>query len=157
MKNRLKGITLIETMLYIGLFSIIILMVLNFMLATQESTLKNNRRGQVYKSAEFIIQHINYSFDNALVVNEENSIFSSSIGILELQFADASKRYTVSNATLYFDRTPITPSNISVTQFALVPMYNGITTPIAVKIDIVLVSEDDTTITDTINLLSTLR
>lgn len=157
MRNRLKGLTLIETMLYIGLFSIIILMVLNFMLSTQESTQKNNRRGRVYKSAEFIVQHINYSFNKALIVNEENSVFGTDIGILELQFADASKRYTVSNATLYFDDTPITPSNISVTQFSLTPMYNGVTTPIAVKIDIRLVSEEDISITDTINLLSTLR
>ena len=157
MRNRLKGLTLIETMLYIGLFSIIILMVLNFMLSTQESTLKNNRRGHVYKSAEFIIQHINYSFNKAQIVNDTNSVFGTEIGTLELQFADASKRYTVSNATLFFDGTPITPSNVSVTQFTLQPMYNGITTPIAVKIDIKLVSEEDYSITDTINLLSTLR
>ena len=157
MKNRLKGITLIETMLYIGLFSIIILMVLNFMLSTQESTLRNNRRGDVYKSAEFVIQHIEYSFDKAITVSKDNSTFNTNIGILELQFNDGNKQYTLSNSTLYFDTIPITPPNISVTQFSLIPIYNGGELPIAVKINISLVSKDDPKITDTINLLSTLR
>ena len=157
MKNRLKGITLIETMLYIGLFSIIILMVLNFMLSTQESTLRNNRRGDVYKTAEFVIQHIESSFNNALSISKDNSTFNNSIGLLELQFPEGSKQYTLSNSTLYFDGVSITPPNISITQFSLIPIYNGIESPIAVKINIDLVSKDDPKITDTINLLSTLR
>jgi hypothetical protein len=157
MRNRLKGITLIETMLYIGLFSIIILIVLNFMLSTQESTIRNNKRGDVYKTSEFVIQHIEYSFNNALSISKDNSIFNSTLGVLELQFSEGSKQYTLSNSTLYFDGVPITPPNISITKFSLIPIYNGGDLPIAVKIDIDLVSKDDPKITDTINLLSTLR
>lgn len=153
MKSKLKGITLIETMLYIGLFTIIIIMVLNFMLATQESTLRNNRRGNVYKSSEFVIQHITNSFNNTLTVIDTNM----DSGILELQFADGNKQYFLSDSTLYFDYVPITPPNISVTQFSLEPIYNGIITPVAVRINIQLTSKEDTQITDSINMLSTLR
>ena len=128
MKNRLKGITLIETMLYLGLFTVIIIMVINFMLATQESTLNNNRRGNVYKSSEFIIQHINNSFENTLSIIDTNI----ASGILELQFTEGNKQYYISDTTLYFDTVPITPPNISITEFNLEPVYDGDPSPIAV-------------------------
>lgn len=153
MKNRLKGITLIETMLYIGLFSVIILLVLNFMLATQESTLANNRRNEIYKTSEFIVQHINYSFDHALSIEEE----PLQTNILQLQFTDGNKQYYVSDSTLYYDLVPLTPPDILVSQFTLEPFYNGDPYPIAVRINIDIQSKSDSKYSDTINLLSTLK
>lgn len=156
--NKLKGVTLIETMLYIGLFSIILLMVLNFMLSTQEATLKNNRRGTVYKTSEFLTQHLTSSFENALSISNINSVFGNTNGLLELTFSDGSKQYSLSNSTLFFGSVRLTPPDISVTQFLLEPIYNGDPNiPIAVRITIDTVSKSDPTITDTLNLLSILR
>ncbi len=157
-KRKLKGVTLIETMLYIGLFSIILLMVLNFMMSTQEATLKNNRRGAVYKTSEFLTQHLTNSFENAISIDNTNSVFGNNNGLLELNFSDGIKQYYLLNSTLFFDSVRITPPDISVTQFFLEPIYNGDpNTPIAVKITIDTVSNSDSTITETINLLSILR
>ena len=153
MKNRLQGITLIETVLYIGLFSVIILLVLNFMLATQESTLVNNRKNEIYKTSEFIVQHINYSFDHALSIEEE----PLQTNILQLQFTDGNKQYYVSDSTLYYDLVPLTPPDILVSQFTLEPFYNEDPYPIAVRINIDIQSKSDSKYSDTINLLSTLK
>ncbi len=155
--KKLKGITLVETILYIGLFSIIVLLVFNFMLSTQEATLRNNRRGSIYKSAEFVIQHLNYSFDNALTIDPTNSIFGTDEDILEIQFTDGNKQYTLLNNTLLFDSIPITPSEISITTFTLTPIYNDEAEIVAVKILINIVSKKDSNLTDTINILETLR
>mgnify|MGYP001030301688 CR=1 FL=1 len=158
MKSKLKGVTLVETMLYIGLFSIIILMVLNFMMSTQESTLRNNRRGVVYKASEFIIQHFGSSFDNAISISNTNSLFQNDQGVLELSFSDGAKQYSLADSTLYFDSVPISPPDISVNKFFLEPLYNGDPTiPVAVRISIEIISNEDSDIADTINILSTLR
>lgn len=153
MKNRLKGITLVETMLYIGLFSVIILLVLNFMLTTQESTLANNKRNQIYKVSEFIVQHINYSFNHAISIEKE----PLQSNILQLQFTDGNKQYYVSDSTLYYDSIPLTPPDILVSQLTLEPLYDKDSNPIAVRINIDIQSKSDIKYSDTINLLSTLR
>lgn len=155
--NRLKGVTLIETMLYIGLFSVIIIIVLNFMLATQEASMRNNRRGNLNQSSEFITQHINYSFDKALSINEINSTFNNDLGVLEFQFSDGYKQYSILNNTLYFDSIPITPPSIIVSSFFLEPIYDNNGSLLAIRTSILLISQDDSTLTDTINILSTFR
>jgi type II secretory pathway pseudopilin PulG len=157
MRNRLKGVTLIETMLYIGLFSVIIIIVLNFMLSTQEATQRTDARSNISNISNFISQHINYSFNKALSVDQGTSIFDSSQGLLALQFPDGNKQYTLSNSRIYFDGIPITPSNTSVASFTLHPVYRGLDTIIGVKIDIDILSNKNPSITDTINLLLILR
>lgn len=144
-------------MLYIGLFSVIIIIVLNFMLATQEASMRNTRRGNLNQSSEFITQHINYSFDKAISINEINSTLNNDNGVLELQFSDGYKQYSILNNTLYFDTIPITPPTIIVSNFFLEPMYDNSGSLIAIRTSILLISEGDTDLTDTINILSTLR
>lgn len=157
MKNRLKGITLIETMLYIGLFSVIIIIVLNFMLSTQEATQKTQSRSDVHRVAEFVSQHINHSFNKTLSVNPLTSIFDSSQGVLDLQFTEGSKQYTISNSRLYFDGIPITPTNVTINSFTVQPVYKGTDTIIGIKTDIDILSRKDPSVVDSLNLLLLIR
>ena len=157
MKNRLKGITLVETLLYIGLFSIIIVIIMNFMLSAQEATRRNDINSNISRTAELITQHLSYSFDRTISVNELNSVFNNNIGVLELNFANESKQYTLIDSTLYFDSIPITPSTISVNQFLLEPTYKNGTTIIGVRITIELQSKIDSTFRQTVNLLEIVR
>lgn len=157
MRNRLKGVTLIETMLYIGLFAIIMIIVLNFMLSTQEATLRTNRKSNIHQATEFVTQHINYSFEKAISINSTNSTFGNNQGVLELVFTEGSKQYSVLNSTLYFDGVPITPPTMSVDTFSLDPIYKGVETIIGIRTNIIIHLNDDTNISDTINLLSILR
>lgn len=157
MKNKLKGVTLIEAMLYIGLFSIIIMIVLNFMFSTQEATLRTNRRSQLNTASEFVNQHINYSFSNALRINEENCAFGNNQGILELQLQEGNRQYTMSNGRLYYDSIPITPTNVVVSSFSLTPVHDRNSVLIGVRTEVLLLSKGDTSLTDTLNILSILR
>ncbi len=80
MKNKLKGVTLLETVLYIGLFSIILFIVVNFMLTAQESSRRTNESERLHRTKHFISQHIDYSFQNSDEIDETNSIFDNDLG-----------------------------------------------------------------------------
>lgn len=157
MRNRLKGVTLIETILYIGLFSVIIIIVLNFMLSTQEATQRTDIRSSLNRTSGFVSQHINYSFNKAISIDQNTSIFDNSQGLLALEFTEGNKQYTLSDSRIHFDGVPITPSSTSVTSFTLHPIYKGTDTIVGVKIDMDILSKKNPSITDTINLLLTLR
>lgn len=156
MKNKLKGLTLIETILYIGLFSIILLMVVSFMLMTQQSTQRTESNASLHKTSQFIIQHINYTFEHATAIEEAGSVFEIDQGELTIIVDTLSRLYQLQNQQLLYDGIPISSPNISVEKFYLTPIYKE-SDIIAVRIDITLRDQDDTTLTDTINLLATFR
>lgn len=157
MRNRLKGITLVETMLYIGLFSIIILIIINFMLSAQEASRRNDVNSDLSRASELISQHLSYSFDRAVSVNELNSIFDTSQGVIELNFSNKIKQYALVDSRLYFDGIPISPSTILVSQFLLQPIYKSENTIIGIRIAIELQSKKDLTFSKTVNLLEIVR
>ena len=157
MKNRLRGITLVESLVYIGLFTIVIIMILNFMLSTQEGTLRNIRKSTLHHSSTLIVQHFENSFDTVLSINEVNSVFDDNNGRLELFFEVGAKQYTLVNSRIYFDSVPITPPSISVTRFNMTPVYQGKPDAIGVILSADLVSNKDSSLTEKINMLFTIR
>lgn len=156
MKNKLKGFTLIETVLYIGLFSIILLMVISFMLMTQESASNTKSTESLYDTSQFITQHINYTFENALSVDETNSNFEIDSGKLTLLVDTLTKVYDIQNQQLYYDGVPVSPPHITVEKFYLTPIYKD-TDITAVRIEILLRDKKNVDRTEEITLLSTFR
>lgn len=157
MKNRLKGITLIESLVYIGLFAIIIIMILNFMLSAQESTLRNIRKSNLHHSSTLVVQHFEESFNSALRVNDMNSVFEDDNGRLELISEVGAKQYSLINSRLYYDGVAITPPSISVTRFYLEPVYQGKEDILGVILKVDLISNKDNSLNERINMLFTIR
>lgn len=157
MKNRLKGITLIESLVYIGLFAIIIIMILNFMLSAQESTLRNIRKSNLHHSSTLVVQHFEESFNSALRVNDMNSVFEDDNGKLELISEVGAKQYSLINSRLYYDGVAITPPSISVTRFYLEPVYQGKEDILGVILKVDLISNKDNSLSERINMLFTIR
>ncbi|PKN02949.1 hypothetical protein CVU76_02905 [Candidatus Dojkabacteria bacterium HGW-Dojkabacteria-1] len=157
MKNRLKGITLIESLVYIGLFAIIIIMILNFMLSAQESTLRNIRKSNLHHSSTLVVQHFEESFNSALRVNDMNSVFEDDNGRLELISEVGAKQYSLINSRLYYDGVAITPPSISVTRFYLEPVYQGKEDILGVILKVDLISNKDNSLSERINMLFTIR
>lgn len=156
MKNKLKGLTLFETVLYIGLFSIILMMVINFMLTTQESTTKTEETATLHKTSQFVIQHINYTFENANSIDEIGSAFEVDSGKLTVTVDTLPKLYELQSQRLYYDGIAITPPNVQVEKFYLTPIYND-TDIIAVRMSILIRDRKVPDLTEEINLLSTFR
>ncbi len=157
MKNRLKGITLIESLVYIGLFAIIIIMILNFMLSAQESTLKNIRKSNLHHSSTLVVQHFEDSFNSVQRVNDINSVFEDDNGRLELISETGAKQYSLINSRIYYDGVAITPTSISVTKFHLEPVYQGKEDILGVILKVDLISNKDNSLSERINMLFTIR
>lgn len=156
MKNKLKGFTLIETVLYIGLFSIILLMVVSFMLMTQQSAERTKKRGSLHQTSQFIIQHINYTFEKSISIDDVGSTFEIDQGKLRIIVDTLPKVYELLDQELFYDGIAISPPDILVEKFYLTPIYEDLDI-IAVQIEVSLIDKKDTQLTEEINLLSTFR
>jgi len=124
-KYKLQGITLVETLLYIGIFTLIMFTIMNFMLSTQESNRRNDIKTEIHKTSEFLSLHLSDSFEKTLSVNKDTSIFNSNQGQLDINFSSGINQYKVSNNKILFNNIPLTTPNITVTQFLLEPVYKG--------------------------------
>lgn len=153
MKNRLKGVTLIETMLYIGIFSIIIVIIINFMLSTQEATRTNDIESSLQRSSSFISQHLNSSFKKVKSIDEVNSIFNNDQGRLSIVFSTGNKEYSLTNSKLMFDAEQITPNNLLIRVFNITPIYKEPDSIIGINISITIESKIDSSLSHTSNLL----
>lgn len=157
MKNRLKGVTLLETVIYIGLFSLVIVMVLSFMLSTTESTTRTMRRSILYQSMEFVIGHIDDTLSKSNLISTTNSVFDDTNGILEINISGEAKQYTLVDSRIYYDGVPITSTSVVVENFELHPSTNGNGDVIGITVISTLRSVKDNSLTENINLLFTLR
>lgn len=153
MKNRLKGVTLVETMLYLGLFTIIILIIMNFMLSTQESARRNDIESSLQICSSFVSQHLSSSFRSVKSIDKVNSIFNSEQGKLSIVFSTGNKEYSLSNSRIMFDGTPITPQDLSIRVFNITPIYKEPDSIIGINISITIESKIDSSLSHTSNLL----
>ncbi len=156
MRNRLKGVTLIETMIYIALFSIILLIIINFMFSAQESTMRNNRRAELQKTIEFLTQHVTDTFDRTNSVNTENCVFLDNQGVLNIT-TDMVNEYKLEDGRILFNNIPITPKGILVGSFRLEPVNDSFDKTIGVRFSIQLSSREDSPVAQEINLLTVIR
>jgi competence protein ComGC len=156
MKNKLRGLTMLETVLYIGLFSAILFIIVNFMLTTQEANTRNKGSESLFRSRQFITQHINYTFEISDSIDESLSVFDSDNGELAIIKDTTTKSYILQDSKILFDGTPISSSDILVERFYITPIYED-TELIGVKIDIDIRDRDIPSLTDQFNLLSTFR
>lgn len=148
--------TLIETMIYIALFSIILLIIMNFMFSAQESTLRNNRRAELQKTIEFLTQHITDTFDSTNAVNTNNCVFLDSQGILNIT-TDTPNEYKLENGRILFNNIPITPKDILVSSFYLEPVNDSLNKTVGVRANLQLSSRADQQVAQNINLLTIIR
>lgn len=156
-ENKLKGITLLETLVYITLFSMILFVIINFMLGTQETTKRTSQRNSIHQSTQFVKQHLDYSFQKVKDVKEDSSSFNNENGVLSLTFADGIKAYKLSNNRIYFNDIEITPKNMRVTKLHFEPIYSKKNKIMAVKISTKLVSILEPKVFEDITYLAVIR
>lgn len=156
-KHKLQGVTLVETLLYIGIFTLIMITILNFTLSTQEANNMNNIKSEIHTTSEFLALHFSDSFEKTLSIDKDSSIFNSNQGQLDIIFSSGVNQYTFTNNKILFNNTPITTPRITVTQFLLEPVYKGTDTIIGVEITIGMQSTKDPSFSKTINLLEIVR
>ncbi|GAB4158020.1 MAG: hypothetical protein Fur003_1760 [Candidatus Dojkabacteria bacterium] len=136
-----KGITLIETLVYLGLFGIIFIMIIQFLFSvTDNNTLVQNRIS-VNRYKLYIFEHLTETFDQADSIDEANSLFNSDSGTLNLEDLNGEEfTYTINSGNLSFNRngetTDITPNEIRISQFRPEAIRNSANEIIGTKITI---------------------
>ena len=116
-----NGLTLLETVLYLALFAVLFVVVLEFTMAVAESNRGARARGDVETSIMFIVQHVEDSFTEASSVDSLNSVFYSDNGDMRLVSSSGTARYYLDAGQLQFVdggiTTPLTGPHVSVDRF----------------------------------------
>ncbi len=157
MRSKLKGTTLIETILYIGILTAILFTIVNFMLSTREATTRTKRRSEVFSSSEFISQHLDYILSDVSSIDSSKSSFNTDSGILYITVQNGEHHYTLSGNNLEYDGTPLNTKEVRVQKFFLEPIQDKKDVTIGVRISLEISSIKDAGINKSITVLHTIR
>ncbi|MCA9379738.1 hypothetical protein KC675_01015 [Candidatus Dojkabacteria bacterium] len=144
----IKGMTLIEVVLYLAIFAMFFIVMINFFFFVQDSNQLSGETLKIDRSTILITQHFEDSFKQSDSVGI-NTIPDIDNGTLEL-LGDVDVTYSILDSRLQFDNSestkPITRSDIQVTKFLLEEILDNSDTVIGVKITVGIRSASDTTI-----------
>jgi|GEM_PF-5340724 len=119
-----KGMTLIEILIYLGLFAIIFSAAIEFSFVIGRQLQRHSQIQQVNGTVIFINNQINDTFLYSKQINTGNSTFDNVIGAVEVQsYSNEISRYYVNNGTLFVNQdgvvSPLTDQNLEVKEFTV--------------------------------------
>lgn len=126
--KKYKGLTLIETLVYLGLFAIIFFAIMQYLINTQilADRLKHNQYISQYEA--YIVSKLDQEFGTIVDVNEAVSAFDSDNGTLVYIDADGvTNTINVNEGILYIsspNTIAISNSRLSVTKFNIKNINN---------------------------------
>lgn len=122
-----RGMTLIETVLYVALFALIFTTVITFALAIGESNKKAQERNVLSRSLLFVSSHLTSTFETADSINDSGCVFNDNNGRVSMVDEGLSVVYSLSDGRLIFTSpagsSHLTPSGLTVTRFLIQPVY----------------------------------
>ncbi len=160
-KGNTKGITLLEMLIYLGLFTIIFTTIVTFVLTVAQANQLANRRKGIEKTLIFVNEHLADSFTKVNSVDTANSTFLNNTGVLRLLPSTGYLEYKVVNGKLNFTNASgisndITTNEFTVNKFYLEEVKNTAGTTVGVKLTFQITSVNNNT-TDTIQTLYTFK
>ncbi|HLD03460.1 MAG TPA: type II secretion system protein [Candidatus Dojkabacteria bacterium] len=119
---KLKGITLVETLVYLALFGIIFTVMVEFSISIAQSNRSAELRQHLDRAKTFIIEHIDNSFLDTNSIDLNNSVFNNDQGKVRLNNLGYFEYY-LENGVLKFNNTgtvyDITNTKVTVDRFYL--------------------------------------
>jgi len=97
-----KAMTLVELVVYLALFGLIFLSIMQFVLATNQNNDTARGRNLIEKNAIFVLRHLEQSFSSVQTIDEVNSIFDVDQGKLILNTNEGTKEYQISSGQLKY-------------------------------------------------------
>ena len=141
-QNTKKGITLVETLLYLGLFAMIFLVIIRFYLFVSVNDRLAKHTNRLSRAGIFVNEHIDDSFGESTALNVGESIFDSPNGVLALTGDATAYQYSIQNNDLVFTSggisTRITGDLVEVDSFYLEKLVDEDALPIGVKMTLVV-------------------
>lgn len=151
LKRKFKALTLIETIVYLAIFSFMITLVIQFVFVVDKGNDVGLSRVEMEKQVIYLGQHLADSFETSVSINETNTVLNDSNGILYLNHNGTYIEYTLNNGVIEVDRgsgkVPITTPEYTVTNFLLEPVRNAGGTLAGIRVHIDLEEANDPNIT----------
>lgn len=97
-----KAMTLVELVVYLALFGLIFLSIMQFVMATNQNNDTARGRNLIEKNAIFTLRHLEKSFSTVQTIDEVNSIFDDNQGRLILNSIYGAKEYQVLSGQLKY-------------------------------------------------------
>jgi len=128
-KDKIKkysAITLVETLVYIGVFGIIFVVIIQFLIMMSDNNRLTQQRLETSRSKLFLYEHLEKSFLDADTLSVQDTTFDNDSGVLTItdQSIAEELHYEIVNGSLIFARGSdssiiLTSTNIIVTKFYL--------------------------------------
>jgi hypothetical protein len=160
MKTKRKAITLIETVVYLALFSAIFIVIVQFGLRILSFNSFSLHSNEIQKAGLFTRQHFRSQFGQAVSINEAESVFDTSPGTLTLSLGSGDVTYSVldsrlaqqSGANTYY----LTPDGYNVTQLMFEPLRDTENIVYGIRTTLILQYEDNALVEQTLQMLNIL-
>jgi len=114
-----KGITLLESLIYLALFAVVFIGVIQFTFTISDSNESTEQIEKTEKASIFIMNHLNDSFNKAESVDAINSTFSDDNGVLRLTTAGGYFEYKIISGQLNFVDSGVTGDFITNPDFLM--------------------------------------
>ena len=125
-----SGITLFEVLLYVALFGLIFVTILQYATTITQFNRTARERTVLGKQILFVDEHIRDTVARSMQIQESQSIFNANMGTIQLDSGVGIFRYLVSDGRLLFfedsDAESITDPSCRVTRFYLEPVMNDV-------------------------------
>ncbi len=155
------GMTLVESVTYIGIFGIVFLSIIQFVLAINTYNLSAAQKGELERSKIYLLEHLQDSFRKSTSVDTVNSTFANNAGKLRLLPSSGYYEYYLNGTVLTFSQSgstfPLTPSNVQVTKLYFEKVNTVSGTTIGTRITIDLKSTKSSNATSTIQTMYSVR
>ena len=102
LKKRFKAITLVESLIYLALFGLIFLAVMQFFITLRGNNQLTLEKANLEKVNTYLNNHFSDSFLNTLYIDETNSIFTNNNGRIRIVKAGGYKEYSLNSGVLTY-------------------------------------------------------
>lgn len=140
--RKLKAITLVEQLVYLGIFGIFFIVVIEFAIDISSNNLAAKYRNMLERSNIYTYEHFEDSFYKADTIDPGNTTFNSDMGKIRLiRSIDGSYfDYKIQNSRLYFTSESgsnyLTNPNVIIDKLLFTPVYAPDNSLIGSKVEI---------------------
>lgn len=154
-RKQLKAISIFEVLIYLALFGIVFIAVVQFVIAVRNSNLMAEQRTDLEKTAIYMMNHLNSSFVLANDISSDtNTVYEQDNGRIRLLLTSSYLEYYLENGSLVFNNNGtthnITNPDFSISRFYLEEILNNDGELKGVRCNIIIVSIKDNTVSKTI-------
>jgi Tfp pilus assembly protein PilV len=161
-KKKIKGITLIEMLVYLAIFGMIFLTIIQFVLMIVSSNQRAEQRKEMERTTTFLLEHMNDSFSRSNTVDIGGSVFNSNNGRIRTTNGVVFYEYSLNNSRIQINSSGttnfLTTADTAVTKF-FVERVNSPQTglPDGVRITLDIESNKDKNVKKTISTAFTVK